>query len=460
MKALAAIMLTIAVLNAGGCKKQEKDSVKPEVETSSISNITETSATGGGVVISDGGSSIIERGVCWSKEHNPVVSDSHVIVGGGVGSFTCILTELEPNTIYFTRAYAINSVGIAYGSETSFTTLQNSNLPTVEISETIKVTSTTALCYGSIIDGGSSSITEKGFCWNRNGNPTLDDDSFSIWWDDSFYAYINGLEQNTTYYVRAYAKNEEGVGYSQEVSFTTSIPPTISALVGEGFIGNGDVIELDTEYKFGFIMSSQTGLSYLILEVGVDGTDWSEINNVDISGLSEYTYIDSVLFSLAKDIIGEATIRATVKDVNGEAVSASFTIRINDNPIPLVVREFEWIRIGSLSGTGLEEFGLCWENNIKGPHAQIKPLEGVVLYQFNSSVWNETNTETSKASLFIFAVETLFPTLVYNNVDVMSSNTYDDVIGTIMPDGTCHFLHITRCDVSNYTRFTISGEAK
>ena len=118
-KAIAAIMLIIAVLDVCGCKKQDKDAIIPEVETSSISNITETSVEAGGVVISDGGSSIIERGICWSKEHNPIASDFHTIVEGSVGSFTCSLTELEPNTTYYLRAYAINSIGIAYGSEVS-----------------------------------------------------------------------------------------------------------------------------------------------------------------------------------------------------------------------------------------------------------------------------------------------------------------------------------------------------
>ena len=460
MKALAAIMLLIMVFNAGGCKKQEKDSVKPEVETSSISNITETSAIGGGVVTSEGSSSIIERGVCWSKEHNPEVSDFHIIVGGSVGSFTCTLVDLESNTTYYLRAYAINNIGITYGSEISFVTLQNSNLPIVTISQVTEITSSTAMCQGSIIDSGGSPITEKGFCWNTNGNPTLDDNNISICWTDSFYGYILNLEPNTTYYVRAYATNDEGVGYSQETSFTTSVPPTISTFTGEGFIGEGDVIELDTEYKFGFTMASPIGLSSLCVDVAIDDySGWTELTNINISGFSEYIYIDSVSVSLAKDIIGELIIRATVKDVNGESSKASFTVRIDDDSSPLIIREFEWIRQGYQPGTGLEEFGLCWDSNAKTPHAQIKPLEGVSLYALYPSVWEETITETQKLAALL---EIGMIITVYGNVDVMSSNNYNDVIGTIMPDGTCHLLHITRCNVSNdyYTKITISGEAK
>lgn len=191
-KVIAALMLVVVVVFAAGCKKQ--DPVKPEVETSNVSNITETSATGGGVVTSDGGSSIIERGVCWSKECNPEVSDNHLIVGGGTGSFTCNLTNLEPNTTYYLKAYAINSAGIAYGSEVSFVTLQDGHLPIVSISEASEITTNSAKFYGLIHDDGGSSIVKRGFCWSRNHNPTLDDSSIDIWYSDDFYGYIYNLE--------------------------------------------------------------------------------------------------------------------------------------------------------------------------------------------------------------------------------------------------------------------------
>jgi len=470
MKALAAIMLTIAVLNAGGCKKQEKDSVKPEVETSSISNITETSATGGGVVTSDGGNSIIERGVCWSKDHNPVASDSHVVVGGGVGSFTCTLTELEPNTTYYVRAYAINGVGIAYGSETSFTTLQNSNLPTVTISQVTEINNTifgdygaTIYCNGAVTDEGNSGVIEFGFCWSRSSSPTIDD-SFVEGWNinmlNEFYAYITNLESSTTYFIRAYAKNNEGIGYSSVLSITTlcECPPSISVLLEDGYLQDGSILnEMNTEYRFGFYMSSnsETQQPLASLHIKCNQYDWDWVS---LDGLTEYTYFGSISFP-SRSIIEESEFMAIVMDNNGKVDTASFTVGI-DETLSLDNAEFIWIRQG-LQSTGLEAFGLYWDSN-RGPywdvHAQIMPLEGVRLYWFNSSVWNETNTEMSKFVLFLEAEEIM----VYGNVSVMSSNNYDDVIGTKMPDGTCHLLHITRCDVSNdyYTKYTIRGEAK
>ncbi len=94
----------------------------PEVETSIVQDITETTARVGGVVTSSAGGSIIERGLCWGTESNPTVNGNHIDCGTGAGSFSCQLGGLEPNTTYHVRAYAINSVGIGYGADVRFTT--------------------------------------------------------------------------------------------------------------------------------------------------------------------------------------------------------------------------------------------------------------------------------------------------------------------------------------------------
>lgn len=95
---------------------------KPTVTTSSASNITLTSATVGGNVTSSSGADVTERGVVWSTTKNPTTSGDKKQVGSGQGSFSTELTGLEVATTYYVRAYAINSVGTAYGEELSFTT--------------------------------------------------------------------------------------------------------------------------------------------------------------------------------------------------------------------------------------------------------------------------------------------------------------------------------------------------
>jgi uncharacterized protein (TIGR02145 family) len=100
------------------CKKTDE---VPTVTTEAISSITQTTATGGGNVTSEGSGLVSARGVCWSKSANPTISDAHTTDGSGTGSFTSSLSGLTVNTLYYVRAYATNSAGTAYGNEISFT---------------------------------------------------------------------------------------------------------------------------------------------------------------------------------------------------------------------------------------------------------------------------------------------------------------------------------------------------
>jgi uncharacterized protein (TIGR02145 family) len=95
----------------------------PTVITSPVTDITQTTATSGGNVTSDGGATVTARGVCWNTSSNPTTANSYTTDGSGTGTFVSNLTSLTPNTLYYVRAYATNSVGTSYGNELSFTTL-------------------------------------------------------------------------------------------------------------------------------------------------------------------------------------------------------------------------------------------------------------------------------------------------------------------------------------------------
>jgi len=99
----------------------------PTITTSNITNITSSSATGGGNVTNSGSGSVTARGVCWSTSQNPTINNSKTVDGSGTGSFTSNITGCSPNTTYYVRAYATNSVGTAYGNQVSFTTTSSSN---------------------------------------------------------------------------------------------------------------------------------------------------------------------------------------------------------------------------------------------------------------------------------------------------------------------------------------------
>ena len=101
------------------------DTDLPTVTTTAVTAITKVSAVSGGNVTYDGGGTISARGLCWSMNANPSVTDNVIAGGTGTGAFVSNLTGLTLYTTYHVRAYATNSKGTVYGSDIQFTTLAN-----------------------------------------------------------------------------------------------------------------------------------------------------------------------------------------------------------------------------------------------------------------------------------------------------------------------------------------------
>ncbi len=123
---MIAVFLT-ALLFQVGCSKSDDeppvDQTKPTVITSTVINITATTAVSGGIISAKGGTDVTAKGVCWGTSENPDTTGFHTHDGTGTAAFTSNLTDLTQNTTYFIRAYATNKGGTAYGATLTFTTL-------------------------------------------------------------------------------------------------------------------------------------------------------------------------------------------------------------------------------------------------------------------------------------------------------------------------------------------------
>ena len=102
----------------------------PVVSTKDVTEIKKTSVKCGGIVKSDGGKEISERGICWGLNSNPTVADNKLIDNGGEDDFETVISGLAENTKYYVRSFAKNEKGVAYGNEISFTTLSGENMVT------------------------------------------------------------------------------------------------------------------------------------------------------------------------------------------------------------------------------------------------------------------------------------------------------------------------------------------
>ncbi len=195
----------------------------PTLTTDPVTSITQTTAVSGGNITDDGGAAVTARGVCWSTSTDPTTADNTTTDGSGTGVFTSNLTGLSPNTYYYVRAYAVNSEGTAYGNEVTFTTVAI-QLPTVITSAVSSITPTTAVSGGNVTDDGGGTVSARGVCWSTSTNPTTSDNTTSDGTGTgTFTSNLTGLSPGTVYYVRAYASNEAGTAYGNEVTFTSLV---------------------------------------------------------------------------------------------------------------------------------------------------------------------------------------------------------------------------------------------
>lgn len=206
----------------------KNDGATPTISTNAVTDITFNSAVCGGNITSDGGAEVTQRGLCWSTNENPNVSNSKISCGNGTGEFSGAITDLSPNTRYFVRAFASNAIGTAYGEQREFTTANGGGTtkPTVSTNPISNITSNSAECGGNVTSDGGATVTERGICWAKasvTNSPTLSNYSVQATGGGtgSFSCTMTGLSSNTAYYVRAYAKNTVGISYGDSVVFTT-----------------------------------------------------------------------------------------------------------------------------------------------------------------------------------------------------------------------------------------------
>jgi hypothetical protein len=202
----------------------------PTVETAEVTNIKSKMATGGGKVTSSGGFAVTKRGVCWGTSQYPTVTNDHTEDGTGAGEFFSNISNLQPRTVYYVRAYAENEKGIAYGNQVSFTSA--SGVPTVQTTLVRVDNKTSIFCEGNVTDQGDSPVTARGICWGTS-TPTITSQKTKDGEGTGGFSTSIGVSDVHTQnlYFRAYATNESGTAYGEAIMIDHRNPyklPTVT----------------------------------------------------------------------------------------------------------------------------------------------------------------------------------------------------------------------------------------
>ena len=244
----------------------------PSLTTRELLNITNTTATGGGSITNDGGSSITAKGICWGTSPNPTISDSKTTDGTGTTTFTSFITGLSASVTYYVRAYATNSTGTGYGNQQTFTTSSTSNtLPVVTSTSVTGLTTIQATFNAEVNSQGGGTVTERGAVWNTSGNPTVNSNQVPSGAGTGVYtATITGLSGGSNYYIRAYAINNFGINYGIEIPFRT--------LSGLATLTTNNVITQSTTASSGGNITDYGGST-----ISVRGVVWNTTGTPTIS---------------------------------------------------------------------------------------------------------------------------------------------------------------------------------
>lgn len=241
------------------------------VTTSAATDITSSAATLNGYINAIGSPAYKERGFCisYSGSSEPTINDVKEIVSGTAesGNFSKRISNLEYNKRYSYRAYAIQSGNVVYGTTQYFSTaFTKASVSTMDPSN-LGYTSVTF--NGTVTDVGDPAITERGFCYSDSyGLPNLSDKKITAGnMGGNFKADVNNLEEDHTYYYRAYViQNGEPI-YGSVKQFDTYYTPYLEVAVTNIKEGSyswqaefrGDLADGNPQtIEYGFVYSTAT----------------------------------------------------------------------------------------------------------------------------------------------------------------------------------------------------------
>ena len=192
----------------------------PTVTSPTFADVTDTTATLGGNVTNDNGTTVTSRGVEWGTSPGGPYPNSVPEGGGGTGVFTVPVTGLPSSTTIYFRAWADNGA-TGYSAENSFTTDAPAAPPSVTTAAASGIGQNSATLGGNVTADGGAAVTARGVYWDTTANAENGTQVPMGSGLGSFSQAVSGLPAGTLIYHRAYATNSAGTTLGSELTFTT-----------------------------------------------------------------------------------------------------------------------------------------------------------------------------------------------------------------------------------------------
>lgn len=338
----------------------------PILQTNPVSNLSSTSVICNGTIINPGSPTYMERGFVYGPTAQPTIEENTgklTAVVNENADFSTQLTGLSSNHTYYVRAYAINTVGVAYGNDENFTTgAVNTEISTSAVTE---INATSAILNATIVMEGNPAYTERGFCYATQTSPTVSDNKKVVEGSGTgvYSCSVADLEYQTTYYVRAYVIQNGKTIYGNEVHFETVWETTIlntsavSQITSSSAVLNATITQEGkpayTERGFCYSTSGQPTIANNKIAVSGYGEGSYSYN---ISGLTNQTvyYVRAYVIQDGQPVYGNVVNFTTVYNVahvNTSAVTKIGTTEATFNGVVTVVGDPQYTERGFVYGT-------------------------------------------------------------------------------------------------------------
>ena len=329
-----------------------QEGVAPVFGNAEITGHDEKSATVTATIADKGGSELVLCGVRYweaaNGEENLETEGTLVTVTPNT-DFTVTLSDLMPSTEYILCAVAQNATGIGYSDKLHVTT-DEAVLPVLSAITPLDSTVVSIEVSAQVLDVGKSALKEVGFCWSMESQeptPSHNHQSLPLPADgEAFSFHIENLTADQTYYIRAYAYNDEAEpGYSPvKVFHTTSSVPSVERAVAE-----------DIEYTTATLKARIA--SHGGLPITAKGFYYSDTNENPGEGDRRITATNAETDSIIAWVEGLAShttyyVRAFATNARGTSVSEEvYTFTTADNRTVPTVETNEVTNIGSMTAT-------------------------------------------------------------------------------------------------------------
>lgn len=441
------------------------------LNTLKMGDITASTAVFNGEIVDVGYPEYTERGFVYSEQQQPNENNTIQLLTSTVtkdATFSQQAVGLTLGKTYYVRAYARNNVGIAYSTnQVSFTTSAVSGKVDMVNIDDINLSTHTAVAHAKVTNVGDPAYSERGFVYsNVNTTPTIYNSIVKV--DGSglgtFDAQLTELERESTYYVRAYIKNEAGITYSEQTtSFTTEeslatvttleatdIDRTTLSAVLHGnitFAGNPAYTErgfvYSTEYTTPTINDSKVvveGLSLGDFEARVTGFSNTKVTYVRayVTNSKGTAYGDSVSFSTAP-VAGTVEMEK-ITDINLSAHTAMAHAKVTKDGEP-AFSQCGFVYSSTNAEPTMYDKVITLKAGAKSYDAQLTDLLRETTYYVRAFIKNDTvvtyssNTVSFKTTESLPSVTTLEATdedrathsaVLHGNITFVGDPTYTE----------------------------------